>query len=583
LPPEHFRLRGFAVVHAVDVTQSEVLASISRNFIDKETIVSKSGFTRLQQKLRSLFQLPRLEADLAAVQGTETLLVSAGSCVPYNCIFSGSLHVPTSEFRGSVFDRAWRHKDIVRIPDLAELPSPTRVERDMLSHGFRSVLAGPLHYQGDPIGILELKSPNPGDLGPAEELLMRRVLPLFAMALKRALDELNNNVDRIIKQECTAIHPSVEWRFRKAVLDHIDRVRRGEKSELEPIVFRDVYPLYGATDIRGSSEARNRAIRDDLIEHLSLSLNVINAARKARPLHILGEFAHRVERELERITGGISGGDEQAVVAVLRLEVEPIFSILRNQDGEVAQALDAYYAAVDSKPGTVYRRRKEFEESVSYFNDRITAYLDGEEAEAQAVFPHYFDKHRTDGVGYLIYIGPSMVENGGFSDLYVRNLRLWQLITACGIAWETEQLKSRLSLPLTSTHLILVHTAPLSIRFRFDEKRFDVDGTYDVAHEIVRSRIDKAFVKGGTERLTQPGKIAVVYSRPEEYRELRGHLDFLRSKEYLTGETESLDLEDLPGVQGLKALRVEVNLGSERIAERVRRMMLPTARDLNGG
>jgi hypothetical protein len=368
------------------------------------------------------------------------------------------------------------------------------------------------------------------------------------------------------------VHPSVEWRFRKGVLDHLERNLVGRQSELEPIVFRDVYPLFGTFDIRGSSEARNRAIREDLVEHLTLGLEVMRSAWEAKPVPIFGELTHRIGTNLDRVQQGLGAGDEMPVINFLRREVEPVFPLLTGADGRVSQAIAAYETAVDTNLRTVYRRRKDLEDSVSLVNERISTYLDREEAEAQAIFPHYFDKHQTDGIGYVIYLGASMVENGGFSDLYVKNLRLWQLIVACGVAWQCEDLKGTLKVPLDVTHLILVNHSPHSIRFRFDEKRFDVDGAYDVAHEIIRSRIDKAIVRGTTERLTQPGRIALVYSRPEEAEEIRRHVDFLQAQGFLKNDLESLELDDLPGVQGLKALRVPVDLPSQAIAERVQRI-----------
>jgi len=91
-----------------------------------------------------------------------------------------------------------------------------------------------------------------------------------------------------------------------------------------------------------------------------------------------------------------------------------------------------------------------------------------------------------------------------------------------------------LPVPLETTHLVLVQHTPLSIRFRFDEKRFDVDGAYDIRYEIVKKRIDKAVVAGTTERLTQPGKIAIVYSQPGEAQEYRSYIEYLQSLGYLT-------------------------------------------------
>ncbi|WP_419657632.1 uncharacterized protein Dvar_67810 [Desulfosarcina variabilis str. Montpellier] len=87
-----------------------------------------------------------------------------------------------------------------------------------------------------------------------------------------------------------------------------------------------------------------------------------------------------------------------------------------------------------------------------------------------------------------------------------------------------------------------------------------MDGAYDVRYEIIKSRLDKAHVKGSHERLTQPGKVAVVFSHPEEEQEIRRNIDFLSGQGTLTGETDFLEIEDLPGVYGLKALRATINL-----------------------
>jgi hypothetical protein len=100
----------------------------------------------------------------------------------------------------------------------------------------------------------------------------------------------------------------------------------------------------------------------------------------------------------------------------------------------------------------------------------------------------------------------------------------------------------------------------MAIRFRIDEKKFDVDGSYNVRYEIMKKRIDKAVVHGKTERLTQPEKIAIVYSHPKEESEYREYIDFLFAQGMLNGDIEPLDLGEVQGVHGLKALRVKVNL-----------------------
>ena len=171
------------------------------------------------------------------------------------------------------------------------------------------------------------------------------------------------------------------------------------------------------------------------------------------------------------------------------------------------------------------------------------------------MFPHYFEKQKTDGVDYTIYVGQALVEDGKFDPLYMRNLRLWQLMVACGIAARIARLKERLAMPLDVTNLVLVQHAPLAIRFREDEKRFDVDGAYNARYAIIKSRVDKAVVRGGTERLTQPGQIAIVYSQPGEAAEYRDYIEYLQSLSYLTRDVEELESTSCRARRAARAAR----------------------------
>jgi len=108
--------------------------------------------------------------------------------------------------------------------------------------------------------------------------------------------------------------------------------------------------------------------------------------------------------------------------------------------------------------------------------------------------------------------------------------------------------------------LIFIHAHPIDIKFRKDEKRFDVEGTYNIRYHIIKKRIDKVRVKETKERLTQPGKIAMVYFNQREADEYRSYIKYLQGDGILKNDLEYLDLEDVQGVNGLKALRVGVNV-----------------------
>jgi hypothetical protein len=568
IPPERFSFNGFVVFRALDVTDQEVLSALKRDLIEKESIVSDARFQELQEKLRTFLRRPDLRLGLAAVQGEQVYVLNYGCRIQHSCIFSDSTHRLRRDFAGSIYERAIAQGQPLIVEDLETYPERTAVEDTMLELGVRNVLVAPLTYQDELIGTLELGSSRPGDLTAMSALKLREVLPLFSMAVKRSIEELNTRIQAVIKEKCTAIHPSVEWRFRQAVLSAIKQRGAPGAVELEPIVFPDVHPLYAVSDIRGSSTERNGAIQADLVAHLRLAQEIVQLAREARHLPILDELAYRIGKRMGQVELAIGSGDDLAVLAFLRQEVEPRFRHLAGFSPAVRERIAAYGATLDPRLGTIYRRRKEYEESVTRINEAISTYLDAEQEMAQAMFPHYFEKQRTDGIDYSIYVGASLVENGVFDDLYLKNLRLWQLMVTCGIVRRTEALQGGLPVPLETAHLVLVQHAPLAISFRFDEKRFDVDGAYNVRYEVMKKRIDKAVVKGSSERVTQPGRIAIVYSQPAEATEYRQYIDYLRASRYLTGDVEDLALEELQGVQGLRALRVAVELAEPGPAPR---------------
>jgi hypothetical protein len=126
----------------------------------------------------------------------------------------------------------------------------------------------------------------------------------------------------------------------------------------------------------------------------------------------------------------------------------------------------------------------------------------------------------------------------------------------CAMEREFRQLQPALPHQLEVTSLVLVFATPISIRFRMDEKQFDIDGSYNVRYEIAKKRIDKAKIKGSTERITQKGKLVIVYSNVHEETEYLGYINLLQHKGLLDDNIEQFEVEDLQGLVGLKAIRV---------------------------
>jgi len=560
LPPEHFELEGFNLIQLVDVTEQEILSELKYDLLERDVLQTPARFEQIQEKLRVLFALPGLQLGIAAYDEKKRAFVDFGRKINHSFLTKQVQHQTAGSSFRLIYDRLLREREPLVLKDVARADIPEDLRKQILGLGIHSAILALLPYGNDTVGLLELGAPQVGALDEFDMDKVAQFLPLFAVAVKRNAEDLQTRVQSIIREKFTAIHPTMEWRFTDAARNLLTKLDDGNRAaEMEPIVFEDVYPLHGSCDIRGSSTVRNEAIQGDLIEHLTLANKVLKKASEYQHLPILDELKFYVTKNLKRLREGMLSGDEANIYDSLAREVEPLFEYLATHTPDLRPVIAKYWDNIDPKLGILYKRRQDFERSVTTLNDAVSDYLDEEEEKAQQMYPHYFQRYKTDGVEYNIYVGGSLVENKPFDLVFLKNLRLWQLLTMVEITRRTVALKQTLPVPLDTTQLILIHGQSLSIRFRQDERQFDVDGAYNIRYEIIKKRIDKATVLGTGERLTQPGTIALVYTQSREVVEYYEYIDYLQDRGLLEPGVEELELEELQGVKGLLALRVKVN------------------------
>ena len=561
LPAEHFELEGFNLLQLVDITDQEILSELKYDLLERDVLQTPARFEQIQEKLRVLFAQPALQLGIAAYDEKKRAFVDFGREINHSFLTKQVLHQSADSSFRLIYERLLREREPLVLKDVTTADIPEDLRQQILSLGIHSAILALLPYGNDTVGLLELGTPDVNGLDEFDMDKVSQFVPLFAVAVKRNAEDLQTRVQAIIREKFTAIHPTMEWRFTDAARNLLAQLDAGNRTaEMEAIVFEDVYPLHGSCDIRGSSTVRNEAIQGDLIEHLTLANKVLKKASEYQQLPILDELKFYVSKNLKRLHDGLLSGDEANIYDSLKREVEPLFEYLATHTPEMRPVISKYWGSIDPKLGILYKRRQDFEISVTTLNDAVSDYLDEEEEKAQLMYPHYFQRYKTDGVEFNIYVGGTLVENKPFDLVFLKNLRLWQLLTMVEITRRTAALKATLPVPLDTTQLILIHGQSLSIRFRQDERQFDVDGAYNIRYEIIKKRIDKATVQETGERLTQPGTIALVYAQSREAVEYYEYIDYLQDRGLLEPGVEELELEELQGVKGLLALRVRVKL-----------------------
>ncbi|RMG86318.1 MAG: GAF domain-containing protein, partial [Bacteroidetes bacterium] len=275
---------------------------------------------------------------------------------------------------------------------------------------------------------------------------------------------------------------------------------------------------------------------------------------------ILHQYLLETEALLEGLRKELKSNDENRIMDFIKTEIHVLFEEIKDKEPDLTYTVHRYFDSLDTDYGIVYNQRKKYEDSVAQINETLSGFIEAEDSRMQKIMPHYFEKYKTDGVEYEIYAGQSILRTQKFNRIHLKNLRLWQMITMCEVTRKIDQLRDQLPVPLSTAQLVFVYNHPISVRFRMDDKHFDVDGAYNVRYEIIKKRIDKAYIEGTDERLTQSGKIAIVYTADKDYDEYMEYLTYLRRQQLIEDNIESLTLAKLQGVHGLKALRVTVKL-----------------------
>jgi hypothetical protein len=564
-PLKSWILKGFGIVQLFDTTTESSVSTLKTNLLKATDTKNEELAEDFQSIFRSIFRIPDLKIGLTIFDPEDKKFIRPNVDAKnlYSFILSDCEEAECSRnLYESFFDAVIKEKNIFIVSNVDSFSSKKGNEalgNHLKQQNIKSCILAPVVKGDEMLGIFELASEKQRALNSINANKLDLILPYLTDTLSRYRLDLQNQIEAVIQKEYTAIHSSVYWKFRREAQKYIRTITGNQSKDyvFKEIVFKEVYPLFGQIDIKGSSEHRNESVVKDLMAQLEILIEIIESIDSQANLMILEQRKFELQSYLKQLELPLKADTEQLIQRYVESEIHPIIHSNAETE-ETKAAIEKYFRKIDEKTGMFYHSRKKFDNALSKVNKRLASILDEKQLEAQQIFPHYYERFKTDGVEHNLYIGQTIKPDKPFDKIYLNNLRLWQLQTLCEMELEHHKLKDTLPYSLDVTSLILVFSSPISIRFRMDEKRFDVDGTYNARYEVVKKRIDKAYVKGTRERITEKEKITIVYSHSHEEKEYIDYIKYLQFKEILEPKVELFEIEELQGVSGLKGIRVKV-------------------------
>ncbi len=559
LPLHNFVLEGFTIITLTDITLTRAIHNI-RNILVDHTY-DLEAYPQIINSLKTLAGNDDIHFGMMPfLTVNDHVIIDAEQCSQSVLLQTGHKVGMSDDVFYSIVENYRKNPKPIfysNITDDKVVDNPFL--QAVRQSGIYSYTLLPIYHNKKLAGVLEIYAFK--ELVIDEVLLskLKNAIPLLAQLFQYSIDAFNARLDAVLKDKFTSLQPSVQWKFNEVAYKYLAANKNeGAMVPIDTVTFQDTYPLFGAIDIRNSTVERNVALKEDLTNLLNELTDALTNIKELIELSLLDKLIFNVSEWRVRISEYITTNDEIMLNSFLSNEVDPLLKHIKGSNPETAPIIKKYYEAVDEETGIGYNKRRELEAAMQLINSSVSRYLEKAQYALQKSYPCYFSKFRTDGVEYDIYIGQSIAPDRPFNQMYLKNLRLWQVRSMAEIARLTRKLAGKMHKPLFTTQLIFIHSHPINISFRNDERRFDVEGAYNIRYEMVKKRIDKVLIKGRTERLTQPDKIAMVYFNVDEAQEYLQYVQYLQEQDYLTPDVEDLELEELQGVSGLRALRVTV-------------------------
>lgn len=550
-PPKSWLLKGFTIMSLFDATVENAVSILKEKLLS----INAEGLEEsIGNIFRSIFRIQHIQVGLTVLDEEEgTLRTDALGRPMRSFILQEENNIsPDDVLCNNAYRCLLKTRGYFAVADTSEYLAANEgslMATRLLAQNVNSFILAPVVKNQQLFGVLEVVSEMPKALNSINANKLDIVMPYLTDNIERLVAEWQNQVQAVIQDRYTAIHRSVYWKFRAEAKKLIANLQEGRQEQLNEIVFPDVYPLYGQIDIKGSSDARNDSIRQDLKKQLQ----ALAALLETLPQEVFTAEKQQLREHTQQLAQPLRADTEQLLSNYLDNHMH---IILRPFAGHMQ--VDQYFREANKEGGAFHAHRRKYEQTISDINANLAAVIDKRQTSAQGIFPHYYERFKTDGVEHNLYIGSSISPRQGFDMEKLQAIRLWQLEVLCEMDAAHRCIKSTLPIQLDVTALILVYHATIAIRFRMDEKRFDVDGSYNARFEIVKKRIDKAHVKDSIERIVQAGSLTIVYSSLAEEEEYLQYVRILQSGGKLGSRVERLDVEDLQGVSGLKALRIKI-------------------------
>jgi hypothetical protein len=312
-PLENFQFEGIVVIDVLNVTSEQIIGEIKNTLLNINTLSDANIYSELETHIQTLIGLKNIEIGVSPFFIMNDVFLCSEANNASSLLFKHEKACANQSKIITLCQQVFKNTDQpILFQTLSENNSThNELVKYYYDMGARSLIICPLKSEnGNLTGLLEIVSKQPGELQFQHLAKLQPALPLFTLALERSNENIESQIDKIIKEHFTAIQSAVEWKFTEAAFNYLQHKQEHEAAKMQSITFENVYPLYGAIDVRNSSVERNNAIQFDLLEQLTMVQEVLQRTSKVFSFPLLKDIQFKVEKFIGSTKDTLLSDDE---------------------------------------------------------------------------------------------------------------------------------------------------------------------------------------------------------------------------------------------------------------------------------
>ncbi len=258
-PPQSYVFKGFIIANLFNVTTDVSISDFKTSLLKYDKKEDDSFSQGITQVFESIFNLKNLRIGFSKYNRKEQILEK----LHYKNVDSFLLNSHNSQACSEAlcshsFNTIFEEKEFFTIADIATSAANFPEEslyQNLNKQAIGSAIFAPIVDNNELEGILEVVSAEKHVLNSINANKLLDIMPYLVDEVQNSKARTQDELELIIQNECTSIHPSVYWKFKLEAKRVWETQHSGSQQEasFRDIVFKKVYPLFGQVDIKGSS------------------------------------------------------------------------------------------------------------------------------------------------------------------------------------------------------------------------------------------------------------------------------------------------------------------------------------------